>query len=191
MKYWLTGLLLIWRFSTIGQTPGLSVSLRMDSLKAKNLVYKIEMKLCEPLEKSAGGDAFSNDTSEINFSSLRAAQLSCDEYISTNSTFVFGEETKPVNRFEYDRNMFAWEHIIVFKISHPNAKQPGMYVVMPIMYKSFITHIELNDVWFQPGKVIFLNNYNASYQGLYLNTLLSLKKQPAKPLKNFSLKGIL
>lgn len=72
---------------------------------------------------------------------------------------------------------------------------PEMYIVMPMKYKSFFTRIELNDLEFQSGKVIFLSDYNASYiasqDEKYLNIDQSLKDYKTVEVKSFPLKELL
>jgi hypothetical protein len=66
---------------------------------------------------------------------------------------------------------------------------------MPMKYKSFATHITLNDIEFQSGKVIFITNYDASYNtsqdAKYLNIDQSLKNYKTVEVKNFPLRSIL
>ncbi|MBK8312185.1 MAG: hypothetical protein IPL04_16040 [Chitinophagaceae bacterium] len=64
------------------QSPYLSVRFNMDSLDiTSSSKFKIEMKICEPINKTVIGDWFTNDTSDIVFSKLTAADINCGKYM--------------------------------------------------------------------------------------------------------------
>ena len=144
------------------------------------------------------GSWFSHDTSTIDFALLKSNDIECGGYFDKGMpTLISGKEEEQVNRFKFSNQVFAWEEIYVFKISNMSSRgrQPEMYIVMPIKYKSFTTHITLNDIEFQSGRVIFLTNYNASYQTTqdkkYLNIDQSLKYIKGVKVKSFPLKELL
>jgi hypothetical protein len=107
------------------------------------------------------------------------------------------EEEKPINQFEFGNQYYAWEHIFIFRISNISSRDwnPDMFIVMPMKYKSFWTRINLTDIEFLSGKVIFLTNYNASYitspDEKYLNIDHSLKNEKGTEVKNFPLEDLL
>jgi hypothetical protein len=168
----------------------------MDSLKVGFSKYKIEMKFCEPTKMTKRGDWFSHDTSKIDFSSLKSKDISCGEYFSSNEglTQLSGErEEVGFNSYEFSGQVFAWEKILVFKISNWSSRGwwPEMYVVVPIKYKSFITHVKFTNLVFQSGKVIFLSELNAFYDESKLSIDQSLKNEKAISVEQFNLKDIL
>jgi len=133
----------------------------MDSVKAGDTRYKIEMKICE-IKNSERGNWFTHDTSKINFTSLKATDFKCGEYFDNGlPTLISGEEgKKSINQFEFGNQFFAWEHVFVYRISNMSTRgyMPEMYIVIPIKYKSFRTKIDIDDIEFQSGKVIFLTD---------------------------------
>jgi hypothetical protein len=198
MRYLSLILVFIIHSNVSAQSPYLSILVKMDSIKAASTRYKIEMKICAPKKMTERGGWFTHDTSKINFASLKAESIECGEYFENGMpTLLSGEEEKKINQFEFANQVFAWENIFVFRISNASSRgwQPEMYVVMPMKYKSFVTHIKLNDIEFQSGKVIFVTNYNGFYNDSgnmkYLDIDQSLKNFKSVDVKNFSLKTIL
>jgi hypothetical protein len=178
------------------QSPSLSLLLKMDSLEGKFSKYKIEMKFCEPTKMTKRRDRFSHDTSKIDFSSLKSKDISCGEYFSSNEGLIQlsgGKDEVKGNSYEFSGQLFAWEKILVFKISPWSSRGwwPEMYVVVPIKHKSFITHVEFTNLVFQSGKVIFLSELNAFYDESKLSIDQSLKNEKAISVEQFNLKGIL
>ena len=182
------------QLNTSGQSPYLTVFVKMDSTKAEGTRYKIEMKICE-IKKSERGEWFTHDTSKINFAALQPDDLGCGEYFHNGlPTLIAGhEEKKPVNQFEFGNQFFAWEHIFVYRISNMSSRgwNPEMYIVVPVKYKSFRTRIEINDIEFQSGKVIFLTDLEGTYDEKQLVLAQSLKTKKGLDVKNFSLRSIL
>jgi len=68
---------------------------------------------------------------------------------------------------------------------------PEMYVVMPMKYKSFLTYINLRDLVFESGKVVYLTQFNRSQVGGKLHITRSLKNYKTVDEKKFFLKEIL
>lgn len=144
-------------------------------------------------------DWFSHDTTRIDFSLLKSNDIECGGYFDKGMpTLISGPEEKPLfNQFQFSGQAFVWEEIYIFKISDPLSRgwNPEMYIVMPMKYKSFWTRINLTDIEFLSGKVIFLINYNASYitseDEKYLNIDQSLKNKKGVEVKNFPLKELL
>ena len=115
--------------------------------------YKIEMKICEPINPSASNGYFNNDTSTINFKTLTFSQIKCGEYISNY------DGKKDYNKYYYSNQVFAWEKIIIWKIMDWSSRgwhQP-MYIILPVKMKSFVTDIEIKNIVFQSNKVIWLD----------------------------------
>ncbi|MGB4844828.1 MAG: hypothetical protein WBP16_10215 [Ferruginibacter sp.] len=173
--------------SAFAQSPSLSVNIKMSSAKVGAVQYKIEMKICEPVKKSVVKAYFDNEHSVIDFKALTDSDIVCGKYISTYNA------EKEFNEFEYSNQVFAWEKIIVWKITNISSrdlKQP-MYLVLPVKIKSFITHIEIKDIEFQTGKVIWFDEtgeINASKRQL-IN--LSFKNKKGVALDESTLKGLL
>jgi len=182
------------RITISAQSPYLSILIKMDSVKTKDSRYKIEMKICE-VKKSERGDWFTHDTSKIDFLSLKPAELDCGDYFEDGlPTLISGqEEEKPVNQFEFGNQHFAWEHVYVYSISNMSSRgwMPEMYIVFPVRYKSFRTKINISDIEFQPGKVIFLTDLEGRYDDNYLVLSQSLKNKKGIEVKDFPLKEVL
>jgi hypothetical protein len=178
------------------QSPSLSINVLMDSAKAQFTWYKIEMKICEPQKMTKRGDWFSHDTSAIDFASLKAEDITCGEYFTSNEGLIqlSGEKKeKTFNTYEYSGQLFAWGKIFVFKIANWSSRAwwPEMYVILPVKYKSFVTSIYLTGIEFQSGKVIFISDLHASYdkKGLMINQ--SLANEKTVEVKDFPLKNLL
>lgn len=181
-----------------GQSPILSIDVIMDSAKVDGIRYKIEMNICKPKKMTERGSWFSHDTSTIDFASLKANDIECGGYFDNGMpTLISGKEEELFNRFKFRNQGFAWEEIYFFRITNRSSRGwwPPMYVVMPMKYKSFVTHITLKDIEFQSGKVIFLTNYKAFYNDSgnmkYMNIDQSLKNYKAVEVKTFPLKELL
>jgi hypothetical protein len=178
-----------------GQSPYLSILLKMNSARANGKDYKIEMKVCEPKNISDRGDWFSHEISKIDFASLKSDEINCGEYFDKGTAELISgeEEEKSFNEFKYANQVFAWEKIFVFRISNwpSRGEKPEMYIVIPMKYKSFVTSIKLSDIEFHSGKVIFVTDFKTSQDGMYLNIDQSLKNQKITDLKDFPLKEVL
>jgi hypothetical protein len=133
------------------QSPSLSTKLKMDV--SSSVKYKIEMKICEPINPSVSNGNFNNDTTTIIFKTLTSSQIKCGEYI-----FNYDGE-KDYNKYNYSNQLFAWEKIIIWKIMDWSSRgwHEPMYIILPIKTKSFITHIEINNIVFQSDKVIWID----------------------------------
>jgi hypothetical protein len=195
MKSLLLAAIILLHFAASAQSPYLSILVKMDSAKAEFTRYKIEMKICKPKKMTEKGGWFTHDTSNINFASLKAADIKCDEYFDKGMPERISgqEEERPINQFEFGNQVFAWEEIYVFKISNRSSRgwYPEMYIVIPIKYKSFRTYIDITDIEFQSGKVIFLTNANTFYDESKLNIRQSLKNEKGTQVKDFFLREIL
>ncbi len=194
-KLYLCFLFGILPFMLLAQSPQLTIRAVMDSAKAGFTNYKIEMKICGPKEITQKGSWFSHDTSTIDFASLKANDITCGEYFDCwQSGLINGaKENKIFNRFDFTNQVFAWEKIFVFKISNSSSRGwwPEMYIVIPMKYKSFLTHIDITDIEFLSGKVVFLTELNASYDESKLNIRQSLKDVKAVEVRGFPLEELL
>jgi hypothetical protein len=198
MKYFLITTTILIQLTAAAQSPYLSILVKMDSIKAGGTRYKIEMNICEPKKKSERGDWFTHDTSTIDFASLRSNDIECGGYFDNGMpTLISGTEEELVNQFKFSGQVFVWEKIFVFKISNRSSRgwMPEMYIVMPVKYKSFWTHIDITDIEFQSGKVIFLKDLKGIYGetdgSKYLSFNLSLKNEKGVDVKTFPLKELL
>ncbi|NOT51314.1 MAG: hypothetical protein HOP10_08570 [Chitinophagaceae bacterium] len=171
------------------QTPYLSVKLKMDSVKAESSRYKIEMKVCEPKKLTERNNWFSNDTSKIDFASLLPGDITCQYYIESDKT----RDSSTFNQFKHGRHLFAWEKIIVFKISNASSRGwwPEMFIVVPVRYKAFVTYVDLSDVEFQSGKLMFVSDFKLKKEGMSLFIEQSLKDQKTTDVKDSPLKDLL
>ena len=195
MKNLVFGFAILLQLTVAAQSPGLTINVIMDSTKFDHASYKIEMKICEPKKMTERGGWFSHDTSTIDFASLKMKDINCGEYFDNGMpTFISGKEEKPsFNKFNFSNQVFAWEKIFVFKISNWSSRGwwPEMYIVIPMTYKSFRTHIDITDIEFLSGKVVFLTELNASYDESKLNIRQSLKNEKAVEVKGFPLQELL
>ncbi len=195
MKKLLTFFILLFHLAAAAQSPGLTINLWMDFDKAGANHYWISMKFCEPRKMTDRQDWFAHDTSSIDFTGLKPADINCADYVDDGMPTLISvdEPVKPFNWFKFSNHVFAWEKIIVFRISDTTSKarHPDMFIVIPMRYKSFRTTIELKDVVFQPGKLIFLNDLKGKYGDERLSFKHSLKKLTGVDVKSFSLMGIL
>jgi hypothetical protein len=183
------GLLIV--FTGKGQSPYLSVILKMANIANGSIHYKIEMKICKLKKPSNIGDWFTHDTSTIHFNSLKASDLSCGDFFDKGlPTSISGEErSQPPDQFEYGNQNMAFEKILVFKISdvsHRNWIQP-MFVVMPVKVKSFTTYIRLNDIVFHEDKVVYVDSINYSLDGNKMVMNYSLQNAAAIAVDDFFL----
>ncbi len=180
--------------SSSAQSPYLSILVKMDSIRTGSIRYKIDMKICE-IKNSEKGDWFTPDTSKIDFTKLKPNDLTCGKYFDKGlPTLISGkEEREPVNQFKYGNQLFAWEHVFVFKFSNKSSRglEPEMYIVVPVKYKSFSTKINITDIEFQPGKVIYLTNLEGKYEEKQLVLSQSLKNKSGIEVKDFLLRSIL
>lgn len=174
----------------VAQSPSLFIQFSMDKLY--NLTtsdnFKIEMKICTPIKKSGKKDWFSSETSAINFLTLTASDIDCGKYkIEGEGIEVLsGEKEVPKrNSYSYSNQYFAWENILIFKISNTSAAgiQPPMYVIMPIKYKSFFTSVIITDVVYKSGNVVFIDNTVATYPKKRLAINHSLKNETGIAVK--------
>ena len=166
------------------QSPFLTVRLNMDQVDTVTSQnnFKIEMKIGFPKKKSEKGNWFSMDTSTINFSALKASEISFGDYrqAGTGIEVLSGEENQSVhNSFNYGNIIYAWESILIFRITNTSsttAQQP-MYVIVPMKYKCFFSTVTIEEVVFKSGHVVFIENVVATYtkERLFIN--LSLKNE--------------
>jgi hypothetical protein len=199
MKYFLLATTILTHFTVTAQSPYLSILLKMDSIKAEEIRYKIEMNICEPKKMTERGHWFTHDTSTIDFASLKPNDIKCGGWFDKGMpTLISGEEEEaPFNQFQFSGQVFVWEKIFVFKISNRSSRgwTPEMYIVMPMKYKSFWTHIDIMDIEFQPGKVIFLNDMKGIYGETngtkHLSFAQSLENEKGIDVKTFPLKDLL
>jgi hypothetical protein len=194
MKSLLPGILVLFHLTTTAQSPGLTINVIMDSVKADGVRYKIEMNICKPKKMTEQGNWFSRDTSAIDFATLKANDIECGGYFDKRTpTLIPGKEEELFNRFEFSNQVFAWEEIYVFRITNRSSRGwwPPMYIVIPMKYKSFRTHIDITDIEFQSGKVIFLTDANAWYDEKELTIMQSLRNEKGVEVKGFPLEEIL
>ncbi len=181
MRYTALFILLVVTNAVIAQSPGLSVHVNINPKDTKNNNYLIEMKFCTPLVISENGDWFSHDTSAIIFNNLKANELECGNYMynGEGKEILNGnKEITKYNSYEYSNQVFAWEKIIIVRITNtsPDNNEMPMYIAIPVKYKSFVTQIELNDIVYKAGKLFFLEEYNTAYKNGRLTIKPELKE---------------
>ena len=195
MKLCVLIIALFMQLAASAQSPYLSFILKMDSAQSIGTRYKIEMKICEPKKKTEIGNWNSHEISKINFDSLKITEISCGNYFDKGlPALPSGQEKEiSINQFEYGNQLFGWEHIFIFRISNMSTRGviPSMYVVMPMKYKSFLMSIELNELTFQSGKVLYLTEFSHTQDEGKLIINQSLKGYKTMDEKKFFLKEIL
>jgi hypothetical protein len=195
MKILIVGFTILLHLTATAQSPGLTINVIMDSVKAEFTRYKIEMKICKPKKMTERGSWFSHDTSTIDFAALKANEIDCGAWFDKGmgEPLTYNKEEVPFNKFQFSNQVFAWENIYVFRISDWSSRgwNPEMYIVIPVKYKSFRTHIDITDVEYLSGKCVFLTNTNALYDESKLNIRQSLKNEKGVEVKNFPLAKLL
>ncbi|MES2431976.1 MAG: hypothetical protein V4556_13665 [Bacteroidota bacterium] len=179
---------------TKAQSPYLSVHLSMDSAESKYTNYKIVMKFCDLKKESVIDNWFTHDSSTITFNKLLPADLNCKDYIEPDGSKEDPSRSKSTfNKYDFGNQVFAFEKVLVFKISNYSSRglMPDMYVVLPVKYKSFVTSIELTNVSFQSGKVIYIEKALPIQDSAKLIISLSLKDVVGTEENDFFLKEIL
>lgn len=138
--------------TAFAQSPSLSVLIKMDLEKNNSIDYRIEMKICEPVTPSPNKNYFDNERSSINFKALSDTDIVCGKYTSTYNT------ENEFNGYQYSNQVFAWEKLLVWKITNESSRdwKKPMFLVLPVKLKSFVTHIEITDVAFQQGNLLWL-----------------------------------
>ena len=155
----------------------------MDSLDiTSSSKFKIEMKICEPINKTVIGDWFTNDTSDIVFSKLTAADINCGKYMVEGEGIevLSGEKIVPrYNSYKFSNQRFAWESILIFRISNRSSPglQPPMYVIVPIKHKSFVSSVSIADVTYKSCNVVFIDKATATFPNKRLTINHSLKNE--------------
>ncbi len=169
------------------QSPYLSVKVEMDSARLSYHNYKIEMKICEPVTKSKRGGWFEPDTSHINFDSLKTGEVNCDAFHENGYGYesLNGPAAKRFNAYEYVNQLFAWEKILVFKVSDYSSRgwHQEMYIVLPLKYKAFITTVSITDLVYREGSVVYLDGSSATRDGSKVKYSFSLRSQSSVSLK--------
>jgi hypothetical protein len=140
----------------------------MDEASIQHTAFLLEMKFCEPKKTTEQGNWFDKDTSSINFKALKADDVFSSDFFKNGEgkEVLTGNYTfDKYNVFDYGNQVFAWEKIIVFRITDTAAvnKMNAMYIVLPVINKSFVTAIVLPDITFQPGKVIWMDKVSSVY----------------------------
>lgn len=169
--------------NTKGQSPSLRIRVSMDSVTTKQGQFKISMKICEQVKGSAKDSWFTKDTSAIDFIKLRPEDVKCGSFMENGDgmEILSGGKTFTVyNSYEYSQQRFAWESILVFRITNESSAAwwPPMYIILPVKYKSFVTHISLTGIIFQSDKIFFLDHPDAAYHAatLFINQDCRLSK---------------
>ncbi len=184
MKKLLFILIIFYGHAAFAQSPGLIIHLRIDSVKTGGLGFKIEMKFCDPVIKTKAGTYFTNDSSTIDFRKLTEKDIGCTPYKQNSN--------KSSYHYYFSNQVFAWEKIIIWKISAASRdwKEP-MYVILPVKIKSFVTFIEIKDVEFEAGKFIWIDEKGKIEADKHQHFIFSLKDIKGIQTANCSLKTIL
>ncbi len=131
----------IFAFKAEAQSPYLSVALLMtDTSKT----YVIEMKLTELKRGTKYNDWFKHERSTIDFTALKDSDFVKSDYLETynndNRTF----------KYTWGNQKMGFEVVIVMRILQGDNEKP-MFVIVPIMTKSFTTFIKILNVPFKAG----------------------------------------
>ncbi|HMI79464.1 MAG TPA: hypothetical protein VK484_11775, partial [Ferruginibacter sp.] len=107
MKQLITGLIIAINLTAVAQSPALTINVLMDPQKVGPDQYSIEMKICEPGNRTKSQDAFSHDTSAIDFSLLKAKEISCGQYSDKGIPELISgdEEPIPPNSYQFSNQV--------------------------------------------------------------------------------------
>jgi hypothetical protein len=169
------------------QSPYLSVNLNIDSVKAGSIKFKIDMKICQPANGSAIKDHFGNTISTIDFKTLKEKEIKCDEYISND------EKANGFYKFHYGNQVYAWEKILICRIvnwSSTTWEQP-MYLVLPVKIGSFVTHINLEEIEYKSGKLIWLDETGVIDKNRTQQISIKLNNRKGIDVDSWALKKLL
>ena len=195
MKIFLISLSLIFAAIANGQSPSLSVNLTMDKAQYKGSDFNIEMKICNLKRPTARKDLFSYEVSKVKFDALTASDVNCGEYFHDKGTEAIpGVKDQNIpGEFHFENQVFAWEDIIVFRIGYSSmtGRFAPMYVVMPVKQKSFVTQINISDLPYEGGKVVFIQNAEVVRGKSSISINASSKNNKAISRESFLLKDIL
>ena len=168
------------------QSPYLSVKAIMLRDSVYDADYGIELQICNLKKGLANSKLFSGDTSKIDFAQLSTDDFNCSEFISAS-----GSHRPQLNNFSYSNQVYAFEKVLVLRITNHSSAglMPAMFVIMPIKYESFVTFVQLRDIVFESGEIIYLDklsNKRDKEKHLLINE--SLKDFPTMSIKKFPLK---
>lgn len=131
--------LAIFAFNAKAQSPYLSVALTMaDTTK----IYVIDMRLIKIKNATKYKDWFTHEKSAINLTVLKDTDFVKSDYLEK-----YNNDEKATYRYNWGNQKMAFETIIVIRIKQENIKQP-MYIVVPVMTKSFTTFVQIVNVPF-------------------------------------------
>lgn len=153
MKFVITLFFLLVGSFVIAQSPAYNIVLQ---LKDTSAPYSIEMKFCEPVQRTNFKNWFVNDTSKIKWEKLETADYTCGEYFAG-----YDRAKKPA--FKAVNQRMLWENILVFKIIPLYNKNEAMYIIVPVFIQSFVTAVRIDDVPFKPG-IYELDNFKTTFK---------------------------
>jgi len=168
------------------QSPYLSVKAIMLRDSIYDADYSIELQICSVKKGPANSKLFSGDTTKIDFTKLLPGDFNYSEPISGSNP-----HQPQLNKFSYSNQVYAFEKILILRIMNRSSAglMPAMFVVIPIKYESFVTFVEISNIVFESGEIIYLDkvpNKRDKEKHLVINE--SLKHYPSISMKEFPLK---
>lgn len=184
---------MVFSFSVNAQSPGLAIDVNMNGKDTVGKRLFIEMRLCTLKQESEKGSWFSKDTSTINFNNLTSVDFDCSKYMYNGEGKEVlngnGQFTR-YNQFTYSNQVYAWEKIIVIRITNtnPGNNQKPMFIIMPVKNKSFVTTIVFEKVPFRSNSIFYIEDATAMYKKTNLYLTANLEKYTPVPVENCHLK---
>jgi hypothetical protein len=130
------------------QSPFYSIKLKIAPTTDTDYIYTISTRVCELnyIQTVPSGDYwFGKDTSVLNWNSLPDSMyklMKCSDVRTINAS-----------AYEESNQAMVWENIYKFTITRklPGGNADTMTIVFPVLQKSFVTFIKLEDLSFEPG----------------------------------------
>lgn len=187
MKKLLLILGLFYCMTAAAQSPGLTAHLRMDPVESGSIQFKIEMKICKPLKTTEVKDYLTNDSSTLDFKALTEKDMLCRRYMGNSA----GADS--FYHYYFSNQVFAWEKFMIWKITNISSRGvvDPMYVIMPVKLKSFVTFIEVNDVPFEDGRFIWIDQEGKIEPDRKQHISVSLKNRKGVNVDKSLLKALL
>ena len=145
--------------ATSAQSPYLSAALIMEDTSK---MYDIDMKLVKLKNGTKYSDWFKPERSTIDLTALKDSDFVKSDYLGT-----YNNDGKATYRYNWGNQKMAFEIVIVIRIKQENTQEP-MYVVVPVMTKSFTTFVKISNVPFKAGNYYELKIEDEFKSGLRL-----------------------
>src|SRR5215213_4910262 len=155
LKYFIIILVSFLKTELAAQSPYLSLTAKMADDETAFRKYRIELKMCSIKNKKGFSRVFSGDTSKIDFTKLERNDFSCTGFFKEDRS-----TDDVLNTFSYGNQFYTYETVLILRFTDMSSRgwHAPMFIVIPVRYESFVTFIELNDIFFKSGKIIYLES---------------------------------